>query len=63
MPGDPKQCRMHALRCAELAAKARTAQLRATFLGLSRQWEKFALELERTHALLDEDTVDFKKSA
>ena len=54
MPGDPKECHMHAVRCAELAVQAKNAQLRATFLGLSKHWEKLALELEWTYALLGE---------
>jgi hypothetical protein len=63
MPGDPKECRKHAMRCAELAANARTQQLRATLLELSANWAKIADDLERTKALLDADCVDFKKPA
>jgi hypothetical protein len=36
MPGDPKECREHAARCAELAVQARSARLRAMFLELSK---------------------------
>jgi hypothetical protein len=63
MPGDPKECRLHALHCAELAGTARTAQLKATLLELSKNWERLALDLERTQALLDEEDMDFKKPA
>ena len=63
MPGDPKQCRFHAMRCAELAKTAKTAQLKATLLELSTNWVKLAESLEMTHALMDEDKVDFKKPA
>jgi hypothetical protein len=63
MPGDPKECRLRAMRCAELAASARTAQLKATLLGLSKEWEKLAIDLEKTRALLEEDKVEFKKPA
>jgi len=63
MSGDPKECRAHALRCAELAANAKTSQLRATFLGLSKQWETFAVELEKAQALSQEETIEFKTSA
>jgi hypothetical protein len=38
MPGDPKECRKHAARCAEMAVAARTLQLKATFLELSKNW-------------------------
>jgi hypothetical protein len=50
MPGDPKECREHAVRCAELAVEARTPQLRATFLELSKNWEKLATQLEDAFA-------------
>ena len=63
MPGDPKQCRLHAMRCAELAATAKTQQLKATLLELAKNWERLAISLERTHSLMDEDSVDFKKPA
>ena len=63
MPGDPKECRLHSMHCAELAAKARTSQLRATFLGLSKQWEHFAADLERMQAILQDEEIDFDKPA
>jgi len=63
MPGDPKQCRLHAMRCAELAAKAKTEKLKATLLDLSQNWVKLAVSLEHTQALLDEERVDFKRPA
>jgi hypothetical protein len=51
------------MRCAELAATAKTQQLKATLLELSKNWVRLAESLEKTHALMDEDDVDFKKSA
>jgi hypothetical protein len=54
MPGDPKECRKHAARCAEMAVAARTPQLKATFLGLSKHWEKLAIQLENAFAQLAE---------
>lgn len=63
MPRDPKECRLHAMRCAELAATARTKQLHANLLELSANWIKIADDLERIKALLDEEDVDFKKPA
>jgi hypothetical protein len=54
MPGDPKQCRTHAARCAELAVTASTPQLKATFLELSKNWEKLAIRLEEAFAKIDE---------
>jgi undecaprenyl pyrophosphate synthase len=54
MPGDPKECRRRAAWCAELAVAARTPQLRATFLELSKNWEKLAIQLENAFAYLAE---------
>jgi len=54
MPGDPKACRAEAARCAELAVAAHTPQLRTTFLELSKNWEKLAIQLEDALAKLTE---------
>jgi hypothetical protein len=55
MPGDPKQCRLNAMRCAELARDAKALELKNTLLDLPQCWLKLAEELERTHALLDRE--------
>ena len=55
MPGDPKECRKHALRCAELAVATRSPQIKAMFLELSKNWEKFAIQLEDAFAKLAEN--------
>jgi hypothetical protein len=54
MPGNPKECRAHAARCAEMAVAARTAQLRTTFLKLSKHWEQLAIQLENAFAQVAE---------
>jgi Zn finger protein HypA/HybF involved in hydrogenase expression len=54
MPGDPKECRRHAARCAELAVTVGTPQLRTTFLELSKNWERLAIQLEDAFAKLTE---------
>jgi hypothetical protein len=51
------------MRCAELAATAKSQQQKATLLELSKNWVRLADSLERTHALMEEDHVDFEKSA
>jgi hypothetical protein len=51
------------MRCAELAANAKAKELKATLLELSQNWVKLAVSLEHTHALIDEEFVDFKRSA
>jgi hypothetical protein len=55
MPGDPKICRQHASRCAELAHSARLPELKMTLIDLSRTWARLAVELERNHVLLEKD--------
>jgi hypothetical protein len=57
MPGNPKECREHAARCAELSVKARTPQLRAMFLELSKSWERLAIQLEDAFAKIVESEV------
>jgi hypothetical protein len=52
MPGDPRECRKHAVRFTELAAEAKISALKEHFLILSKIWEGLALELERTTSLL-----------
>jgi hypothetical protein len=46
MPGDSEECRAHARHCAELAAAAKTTELRDTLLHLSQAWTRLAAELE-----------------
>jgi hypothetical protein len=44
MPADPEECHMLASRCAEIAATAKTPQLKAWFSDLSMRWRKLAIE-------------------
>jgi len=62
MPGDPRECRKNALRCADLAHDARTPELKQTLIELSRNWLKLAVELERAHAMVEEPALDPKKA-
>ena len=52
MPGDPKECRQHALNCMLLAKEATTAQTKQTFQNLAQSWTRLAAELEQAQALL-----------
>ena len=52
MPGDPKECRQHARRCAELASIATTLEARDTFLSLQMTWIRLAVELDQARALI-----------
>ena len=57
MTGDAKQCRLHAMRCAELASKAKPQELKETLLDLSKNWVRLAESLEKTEALLEDDKI------
>jgi hypothetical protein len=48
------ECRLRAIRCAELATTATTSQLKATLLDLSKNWLRLGESLEKTHALMVE---------
>jgi ribosome-binding factor A len=53
MPGDPKECRRHARRCAELASIATTPEARDQFLSLQMSWIRLAADLEQAKAFID----------
>jgi hypothetical protein len=53
MPGNPKQCRQHALCCMLLAKEATTDDSKRTFQQLAQSWTRLAEELEAAEALLD----------
>jgi hypothetical protein len=55
MPGDPKECRQHALACVRLAQTSATPQTREQFANLARTWIRLADDLERTLAILEAD--------
>jgi hypothetical protein len=52
MPGDPKECRTHALNCMLLAKQATSEESKQTFLHLSRSWTRLVTELEDAQAFL-----------
>lgn len=53
MPGNPKECRQHALNCQRLAETARNADERQRLLRLADTWLGLAAELESMEALLN----------
>ena len=53
MPGDPKDCRQHAANCMQLAESAISPDLRQRLIDLAKQWDRIAVELEDTQALLN----------
>jgi hypothetical protein len=58
MPGNPEECRLHALTCVRLAQTSVTRQARDHFAKLARTWIRLAEDLERSRALLDEVAAD-----
>ena len=54
MPGDPKECRQHALNCVQLAKKE-LPEARDRFAHSARTWIRLAEELERIQAVLAEE--------
>lgn len=53
MPGDPQECRQHALDCVELAEHATTPNVRQTFLDLSETWLRLGRELDGAQGFLN----------
>jgi len=53
MPGDPRECRRHAMKCLQLAAAARNDSIKEHFLSLAATWQGLAKQLEKAQELLD----------
>jgi len=53
MPGDPKECRQHALNCLRLAQTAASPQSREDFANLAQTWVRLAKDLERAQGFLN----------
>jgi hypothetical protein len=63
MPGDPEECRRHALTCVRLAQTSASPQAREEFASLAQTWIKLADDLERTQNFLDarDDEIDLMR--
>ena len=53
MPGNPKECRQHALNCQRLAETATNEHDRQQLRALADSWLALAAELESMESLLD----------
>ena len=53
MVADPKECRVYALRCMDLARKATDYSIRVQFEDLARQWEQIASDIEKYRQQID----------
>ena len=54
MVADPRECRIYALQCMDLARKARGNDIRAQFEDFARQWEQIASDIENFRHQADE---------
>jgi phage gp29-like protein len=52
MPGDPKECREKARRCAELAANAPTSTMADLFIDIAAKWAALAAALEKAEQVI-----------
>jgi hypothetical protein len=52
VPGNPKECRMHAANCRTLAAQATSPSAKKTFTNLAETWDRLAVELESAQTFL-----------
>jgi hypothetical protein len=64
MPGDPRECRQHALNCMLLAKETANQESKQTFFGLAQSWTGLAVELEDAQALLNAiNEIDLEDAA
>jgi len=61
MPGDPKECRRHALNCMVLAKGATTPEAKERFHSLAQSWTRLAVELESAEAFLNALTEETER--
>ena len=52
MPGDPKECRLHAAECFRAADNATNPKTQEEFTELARIWLRLAAEFESNDTLL-----------
>lgn len=52
MPGNPEQCRAHAVQCVQLAGAAPNAEACQKLLRLAEMWTTLAAELETAQPLI-----------
>jgi len=53
MPGDSRECREQAMRCADMASEATNPQHKQLLINLAQSWMKIARELERSQAMME----------
>jgi hypothetical protein len=58
MPGDPRECRKHALRCLQFAKAAISERAKDQFLNLADHWLVLAADLESMQSLIESLKAD-----
>ena len=58
MVRDPREYRMYALQCADMASRAHDPQLKASLLDLGTKWRRLAESFEAAQAWLARDEDD-----
>jgi hypothetical protein len=53
MPGNPNECRLHVLKCMQLAEDATDSELRRIYVDLAHHRNRLAIELEDALARVD----------
>jgi hypothetical protein len=53
MSGDPRECRLRAAECFQIAESTNSPKYREAFTELARTWLKLATEFEGDNALLE----------
>ena len=54
---DPKDCRIRANLCIDLANSARDVRAQRIYFDMAQNWLNMAMALERTCGLLDDDEI------
>jgi hypothetical protein len=57
MSGNPKEYRMYALQCAEMASRERAPRVKAMLLELSVNWTKLAVSFETARDLVAQEAA------
>lgn len=61
MPANPKECRLRAATCVELAKKMKHENLKRSLIGIATNWVKLAEELEGS--AIGDRTTERRQSA
>jgi hypothetical protein len=58
MPGNPRECRLSAMRCLQLAKDAKNQSVKDNFVSLAGTWQALANQLAAQQALIEKIADD-----